>query len=48
MCDVFGLKAFRKDNRVHLTRKELFKNTLRKAAYAWKKIIELKLSGMTT
>ncbi|KGN49757.2 peroxisomal acyl-coenzyme A oxidase 1 [Cucumis sativus] len=36
--------AFRKDNRVHLTRKELFKNTLRKAAYAWKKIIELKLS----
>ncbi|CAN1259018.1 Peroxisomal acyl-coenzyme A oxidase 1 [Linum perenne] len=29
--------AFRKDNRVTLGRKELFKNTLRKATYAWKK-----------
>ncbi|CAN1834694.1 Peroxisomal acyl-coenzyme A oxidase 1 [Linum perenne] len=28
--------AFRKDNRVMMSRKELFKNTLRKAAYAWK------------
>nr|XP_009587601.1 peroxisomal acyl-coenzyme A oxidase 1-like isoform X1 [Nicotiana tomentosiformis] len=27
-----------------LPRKELFKNTLRKAAYAWKRIIELRLS----
>ncbi|XP_022154788.1 peroxisomal acyl-coenzyme A oxidase 1 [Momordica charantia] len=36
--------VFRKDNRVQLGRKELFKNTLRKAAYAWKRIIELKLS----
>ncbi|KAH9721161.1 peroxisomal acyl-coenzyme A oxidase 1 [Citrus sinensis] len=37
--------AFRKDNRAMLSRKELFKNTLRKAAYAWKRIIELRLSG---
>ncbi|CAN0908439.1 Peroxisomal acyl-coenzyme A oxidase 1 [Linum grandiflorum] len=36
--------AFRKDNRVMLSRKELFKNTLRKATYAWKRIIELRLS----
>ncbi|XP_022922392.1 peroxisomal acyl-coenzyme A oxidase 1-like [Cucurbita moschata] len=36
--------AFRKDSRAQLTRKELFKNTLRKATYAWKRILELKLS----
>ncbi|KAH7514198.1 peroxisomal acyl-coenzyme A oxidase 1 [Ziziphus jujuba] len=36
--------AFRKDNRTMLSRKELFKNTLRKAAYAWKRIIELRLT----
>ncbi|CAI8609564.1 unnamed protein product [Vicia faba] len=36
--------AFRKDNRAMLGRKELFKNTLRKAAYALKRIIELRLS----
>ncbi|GAB2300839.1 acyl-coenzyme A oxidase [Dionaea muscipula] len=36
--------AFRKDNRVMLDRKELFKNTLRKAAHAWKRIVELRLS----
>lgn len=36
--------AFRKDNRTTLGRKELFKNTLRKAAHAWKRIIELRLS----
>lgn len=36
--------AFCKDNRAMLSRKELFKNTLRKAAYAWKRIIELRLS----
>lgn len=36
--------AFRKDNRPMLGRKELFKNTLKKAAYAWKRIIELRLS----
>ncbi|KAJ8650009.1 hypothetical protein MRB53_003032 [Persea americana] len=36
--------AFRKDNRATLSRKELFKNTLRKAAYAWKRIVELHLS----
>ncbi|KAG5056956.1 hypothetical protein AAZX31_05G060200 [Glycine max] len=36
--------AFRKDDRVVLDRKALFKNTLRKAAYAWKRIIELRLS----
>ncbi|XP_077235377.1 peroxisomal acyl-coenzyme A oxidase 1-like [Tasmannia lanceolata] len=36
--------AYRKDNRVVLSRKELFKNTLRKTAYACKQIIELHLS----
>lgn len=36
--------AFRKDNRPMLGRKELFKNTLRKAAHAWKRIIELRLN----
>ncbi|XP_058196022.1 peroxisomal acyl-coenzyme A oxidase 1-like [Rhododendron vialii] len=36
--------GFRKDNRSTLSRKELFKNTLRKAAYAWKTIIDLRLS----
>jgi acyl-CoA oxidase len=36
--------AFRKDNRTMMDRKELFKNTLRKAAYAWKRILELRLS----
>ncbi|XP_028787730.1 peroxisomal acyl-coenzyme A oxidase 1 [Neltuma alba] len=35
---------FRKDNRPMLGRKELFKNTLRKAAHAWKRIIELRLT----
>uniref|UniRef100_A0A5B6Z5M8 Acyl-coenzyme A oxidase n=1 Tax=Davidia involucrata TaxID=16924 RepID=A0A5B6Z5M8_DAVIN len=35
---------FRKDHRPMLSRKELFKNTLRKAAHAWKRIIELRLS----
>ncbi|XP_027335035.1 peroxisomal acyl-coenzyme A oxidase 1-like isoform X2 [Abrus precatorius] len=39
-----AFQAFRKDNRTMLSRKELFKNTLRKATYAWKKIIELRLS----
>lgn len=41
------LQAFRKDDRVVLDRKALFKNTLRKAAYAWKRIIELRLSGLS-
>ncbi|XP_022718895.1 peroxisomal acyl-coenzyme A oxidase 1-like isoform X3 [Durio zibethinus] len=36
--------VFRKDNRTMLTRKDLFKDTLRKAAHAWKRIIELRLS----
>ncbi|XP_054795744.1 peroxisomal acyl-coenzyme A oxidase 1-like [Prosopis cineraria] len=36
--------VFRKDNRPMLGRKELFKNTLRKAAHAWKRIIELRLT----
>ena len=31
-----------------LGRKELFKNTLRKAAHAWKRIIELRLTGMSS
>ncbi|CAJ1928584.1 unnamed protein product [Sphenostylis stenocarpa] len=35
---------FRKDDRVMLDRKELFKNTLRKAAHAWKRVIELRLN----
>ncbi|WOL08880.1 peroxisomal acyl-coenzyme A oxidase 1-like [Canna indica] len=35
---------FRKDNRADLGRKELFKNTLRKAAHAWKRITELRLT----
>ncbi|KAL9326735.1 hypothetical protein ACSQ67_007380 [Phaseolus vulgaris] len=36
--------AFRKDDRPRLGRKELFKNTLKKTVYAWKRIIELRLS----
>ncbi|THG08478.1 hypothetical protein TEA_020865 [Camellia sinensis var. sinensis] len=38
--------VFQKDNRPMLSRKDLFKNTLRKAAYAWKRIIEPRLSGI--
>ncbi|KAG0457272.1 hypothetical protein HPP92_022123 [Vanilla planifolia] len=37
---------FRKDNRTILERKELFRNTLRKAAHAWKLINELKLTDL--
>ncbi|GAB4858071.1 acyl-coenzyme A oxidase [Ancistrocladus abbreviatus] len=36
--------VFRKDNRITLDRKALFKDTLKKAAHAWKRIIELRLS----
>ncbi|XP_010941056.1 peroxisomal acyl-coenzyme A oxidase 1 [Elaeis guineensis] len=36
--------VFRKDNRTMLGRKELFKNTLRKAAHAWKRVHELRLT----
>ncbi|MCD7462391.1 acyl-coenzyme A oxidase [Datura stramonium] len=36
--------GFSKEERTMLPRKELFKNTLRKAAYAWKLIIDLHLS----
>ncbi|XXG75819.1 hypothetical protein AAC387_Pa08g0309 [Persea americana] len=36
--------VFRKDNRAMLSRKELFRNTLRKAAYAWNLVAELCLS----
>nr|GMD94230.1 peroxisomal acyl-coenzyme A oxidase 1-like [Ipomoea batatas] len=36
--------AFSKDGRTTMPRKELFKNTLRKATYAWKRIIELRLT----
>ncbi|KAK8692879.1 hypothetical protein V6N13_070483 [Hibiscus sabdariffa] len=36
--------VFRKDNRTMLSRKDLFKDTLKKAAHAWKRIIELRLS----
>ncbi|KAE8693892.1 putative receptor protein kinase [Hibiscus syriacus] len=35
--------VFRKDNRTMLSRKELFKDTLKKAAHAWKRIMELRL-----
>ncbi|KAL6001748.1 acyl-coenzyme A oxidase [Asimina triloba] len=38
--------GFRKDNRAMMSRKDLFKNTLRKAHYAWQRIIELRLSGI--
>lgn len=41
------LQVFRKDNRAMLSRKELFRNALRKAAYAVKRVIELHLSGMS-
>ncbi|XP_047331928.1 peroxisomal acyl-coenzyme A oxidase 1-like [Impatiens glandulifera] len=36
--------VFSKDNKAALGRKELFKNTLRKAAYGWKMIEELHLT----
>ncbi|KAE8802486.1 peroxisomal acyl-coenzyme A oxidase 1-like [Hordeum vulgare] len=36
--------VFRKDTRMMLSRKELFKDTLKKAAHAWKRIIELRLT----
>jgi hypothetical protein len=36
---------FRKDTRTMLSRKELFKDTLKKAAHAWKRIVELRLTG---
>ncbi|KAJ8555099.1 hypothetical protein K7X08_001597 [Anisodus acutangulus] len=36
--------GFSKEGRTMLPRKELFKNTLKKAAYAWKRIIDLRLS----
>lgn len=35
---------FKKDHRAMLARKDLFKNTLRKAAHAWKRINELRLT----
>ncbi|KAG6492490.1 hypothetical protein ZIOFF_047453 [Zingiber officinale] len=38
------LFVFRKDNRTMLGRKELFKNTLKKSAHAWKRINELRLT----
>ncbi|KAL4348018.1 hypothetical protein GQ457_17G020750 [Hibiscus cannabinus] len=38
--------VFRKDNRTMLTRKDLFKDTLRKAAHAWKRITDLRLSEL--
>ncbi|GFQ07026.1 peroxisomal acyl-coenzyme a oxidase 1 [Phtheirospermum japonicum] len=36
--------VFRKDDRSMLPRKELFKNSLRKAAYTWQRIVDLRLS----
>jgi len=43
----FEMQAFKKDDRPMLGRKELFKNTLKKAVYAWKRIIELRLTGLS-
>ncbi|KAF5729829.1 putative acyl-CoA oxidase [Tripterygium wilfordii] len=43
-CLVASDPAFKKDNRATLGRKELFNNTLRKAAHAWKRILELRLT----
>lgn len=45
LCVAWFAQAFKKDDRVRLERKELFKNTLRKASHAWKRIIELRLTG---
>ncbi|XP_004299412.1 PREDICTED: peroxisomal acyl-coenzyme A oxidase 1 [Fragaria vesca subsp. vesca] len=36
--------VFKKDDRTRLSRKDLFKDTLRKAAHVWKRITELKLT----
>ncbi|GMJ11001.1 acyl-CoA oxidase 1 [Hibiscus trionum] len=36
--------VFQKENRTMLSRKELFTDTLKKVAHAWKRIIELRLS----
>ncbi|XP_039122296.1 peroxisomal acyl-coenzyme A oxidase 1-like [Dioscorea cayenensis subsp. rotundata] len=36
--------VFKKDDRTTLSRKDLFNNTLRKAAHAWKRINELRLT----
>uniref|UniRef100_A0A0D6R080 Acyl-coenzyme A oxidase n=1 Tax=Araucaria cunninghamii TaxID=56994 RepID=A0A0D6R080_ARACU len=36
--------VFRKDDRPRLSRQELFKNTLKKTAHAWKLIVDLRLS----
>jgi hypothetical protein len=38
-------QVFRKDDRVRLSRTELFKNTLRKSAHAWELIQRLHLTG---
>jgi len=37
--------VFHKDDRPRLSRQELFKKTLRKAAHAWKLFVDLQLSG---
>lgn len=41
------IKVFEKSNRARLSRKELFKSTLRKCAHAFKRIIELRLTGIS-
>ena len=38
-------QIFNKEDRVMLARKDLYKNSLRKAGHAWKTIIEKGLSG---
>ncbi|VAH70000.1 unnamed protein product [Triticum turgidum subsp. durum] len=43
-CLVASDPVFRKDTRTMLSRKELFKDTLKKAAHAWKRTVELHLT----
>ena len=40
------LQFFAKEDRVRLARKDLYKNSLRKAGHAWKTILEQGLTGI--
>ena len=42
------LQVFSKEDRVRLARKDLYKNSLRKAGHAWKTILEKGLSGINS
>jgi hypothetical protein len=48
MLNGMGLfhQFFAKEDRVRLARKDLYKNSLRKAGHAWKTILEQGLTGM--